>query len=96
MHRSHPLSLNELLDIIAIVEQHQKRRGFHLPRRHSIRAKQMAKKIIKMRKNEETKEQADHLLSCINRKIVQENRRTSNPVEGELLYNKLMGAHVQA
>ena len=96
LHRSYSLSLNELLDIITMVEQRQKHRRFHFPHRHSVRAKLMAKKIIKLQKNEGTKEQAEQLLGRINRKIVQENKKTSNPEEGELLYNKLMRAHSQA
>lgn len=89
-HKKIEMSLDEMLDIIELVESRKLNNDElnHVVRTPAVN--RYVNKVISLYKNEDTKPQADAMISRLNKKILFENIKTSDIEAGNTLYAKLM------
>jgi hypothetical protein len=89
-HKRVPMSLDDMLDVVELVNLNLVDKKLELPSTVNPRVRHIAVKVIELSQDEKTKPQANAMLARLNHQIVQENRKTSDPAEGDILYKKLM------
>jgi hypothetical protein len=90
VRKREPMSLDEMLDVVELVNLNIVDNNKQLSPTVNPRVRHFAVKVIELSQDEKTKPQANAMLAKLNHQIVQENRKTSDPAEGEILYHKLM------
>ncbi len=85
--RSRGLAYSEMLDVVQLVEGEA---TVPTEGRENSKSLCVAHKLIQMKRNPQTRGQAQMEINRINRKIIIKNRMKSNLREGKRLYQKLM------
>lgn len=83
------MNLDEMLEASEVVEMGI--RGVKVPVVKSVKAQKYAGEILRLRKRASTKPIAEKMMYDLNVQILETNRKTTNIVESERLYQKLMG-----
>lgn len=90
VNKNPSLSLDDMLDVIEIVNHKIDMRGLPSHQEFNNIVLNYANKIVALSQNEKTKPRANAMIRQLNRRIVHENMKTSDPIEGKHLYNALM------